>query len=135
MVSFAELQNLLDKRNDCGFEGFVVQAVLSVKTLGVAVVFLEEVIAVDCGIVHAEQTIGILAIKIGYALELLTFHHVKVLYNLACNLKGFGSVLASVLERICGVSLHDLGHCGHVERRIHAYLFVSEHLLGIHGAH
>ena len=81
---------------------------LSFKALGVGVVLLEEVVAVYRGVVVAEEAVGVLAVKIGDALELLALHHVEVLYNLPCNLEGLGSVLASVLEWICGVGLHDL---------------------------
>lgn len=107
-VDGLEAQNLFDLGNYCGFEGFVVEPVLTVKTLGVGVVFLEEVIAVDCSVMHAEQTVGVLAVKIGDALELLTLHHVEVLDDLSRYLEGLGAVLASVLERVGGVGLHDL---------------------------
>ena len=108
MVSFCDLQDLFDEGDNCGFEGFVVKAVLTVKALGVAVVLLEQVVAVDSGIVCAEKTVGVLAVKIGDAFELLTFHHVEVFDDLARYLKGLGAVLASVLERICGIGLQNL---------------------------
>ena len=75
-VDGLETQNLFDQRNYRGFEGFVVEAVLSFKALGVGVVLLEEVVAVYRGVVVAKETVGILAVKIGDSLELLALHHV-----------------------------------------------------------
>ena len=99
---------MFDQGDDGGAEGFVVEAVLSLKALCIGVVLLEEVVAVDCGVVVAEQAVGVLAVKIGDALELLALHHIEILYNLSGNLECLGSVLASVLERVGGVSLHNL---------------------------
>lgn len=130
-----EVEDLFDQGDDGGAEGFVVEAVLSFKALGVGVVLLEQIVAVYGGVVVAEEAVSVLAVKIGDALELLTLHHVEVLDDLTRNLEGLGTVLASVLEGVGGVGLHDLGHGGHVERRVYADLFVAEHLLGVHGSH
>ena len=133
--SNTQIKNLFDKRDYCGLEGFVVQAVLALKTLGVGVVSAEQVVAVNGSVVSSEQTVGVLAVKIGYPLELLPFHSVEVLDYLPGNLEILLSVLAAVLEGIGGTRFHHLGHGGHVEGGVHAYLPEPEHLLGIHGSH
>ena len=102
------MEYFLDQWDDGGAEGFVVEAVLSFKVLGVGVVLLEQVVAVYGGVVVAEEAIGVLAVKISDTLELLALHHIEILYNLSGNLECLGSVLASVLERVGGVSLHNL---------------------------
>lgn len=106
--SNTQIKYLPDKRDHCGLEGFVVQAVLALKTLGVGVVLAEQVVTVNGCVTGPEQAVCVLAVKIGYSLELLTFHSVEVLDYLSRNPEFLLPVLASVLERIGGVGFHHL---------------------------
>lgn len=85
-------------------------------------------------VVHTHETPTGLLLFLGDTLELLTLHHVVVLYDVLSNLECLGTII-SAIEELMFTCLQALGHCGHIERRIDKDTLEVTHLLGIHTTH
>jgi len=107
---------------------------LAIEADGVGVVLAEQFIGVHRVVVDAEQAVGVVEVEGGDAFELLAFHGVVVLDDVAGDAELRGTVFSSA-EELVGACLQDFRHGAHVEGGVDTDLPESEHLLGVHPSH
>ena len=87
----------------------LIQLVLTLKTLALWIVLMEEVVGVARLVVDAEESPHMLAVLVGKVLELLPLYLVVVLYDFPSDAEGLLVVL-SAIKKLVFASLEHMTH-------------------------
>ena len=69
---------------------------LTLEPLSVLIILLKEVVGIDGRIVNTKQPVSVLLIEWSDALELLTFHHIVLLYDFLRNLERLRPIIPAI---------------------------------------
>ena len=118
-------------------DGFIVEVVAALETLGMGVIFGEEGVGIggiDKRVVNAEKAVTQILVLGRDTVKLMPLHLVELAHGGLRHLK-FLFMSDATIEPLVRAGMESLAARGHMEGRIDADAQMAVHLLGVHAAH